>query len=219
MIVFKEFSNTLYIEQSLSKLFLTVHVTVSLGSYCTFNWGQFHKRFLSHQLLKLFGKVQYKILFISSRGKWVDSLWPSDSKWRHISGSTLAQVMACCLPAPNHYLNQCWLIFSKVPWHSSEGIIIKDLKTPISKSKLKFSFLKLHPDLPGSNELTGTHLFLYTKQTWSLPRGPSLRLLDWSTVYTTCKKQAQLEWNYIKCKVLGLLRAKCDWPRPRTPLR
>ena len=29
--------------------------------------------------------------------------------WWHRSGSTLAQVMACCLTAPSHYLNQCWL--------------------------------------------------------------------------------------------------------------
>ena len=28
------------------------------------------------------------------------------------SGSTLAQVMACCLKAPSHYLNQCWLIIN-----------------------------------------------------------------------------------------------------------
>ena len=28
----------------------------------------------------------------------------------HIFGSTLAQAMACCLPAPSHYMNQCWLI-------------------------------------------------------------------------------------------------------------
>ena len=28
--------------------------------------------------------------------------------------STLAQVMACCLTAPSHYLNQCWFITSKV---------------------------------------------------------------------------------------------------------
>ena len=27
---------------------------------------------------------------------------------------TLAQVMACCLMAPNHYLYQCWLIISEV---------------------------------------------------------------------------------------------------------
>ena len=32
--------------------------------------------------------------------------------WRHRSGSTLAQVMACCLTAPSQYLNQCWLIIS-----------------------------------------------------------------------------------------------------------
>ena len=41
-----------------------------------------------------------------------NSLWPSDSLWGHWSGSTLAQVMACCLMAPNHYLIQCWLIKS-----------------------------------------------------------------------------------------------------------
>ena len=28
--------------------------------------------------------------------------------------------MACCLTAPSHYLNQCWLI-NTIPWHSSEG--------------------------------------------------------------------------------------------------
>ena len=26
-----------------------------------------------------------------------------------------------CLTAPSHYLNQCWLIISKVEWHSSKG--------------------------------------------------------------------------------------------------
>ena len=40
------------------------------------------------------------------------SLWPSDAIWRQGSWSTLAQVMACCLTAPNHYLNQCWLVIS-----------------------------------------------------------------------------------------------------------
>ena len=44
---------------------------------------------------------------------------PSDAIWWQRSGSTLAQVMACCLTAPSHYLNQRWLIISKVQWHSS----------------------------------------------------------------------------------------------------
>ena len=36
-----------------------------------------------------------------------NSLWPSDTVW-HRSRSTSAQVMACCLMTPSHYLNQCW---------------------------------------------------------------------------------------------------------------
>ena len=49
----------------------------------------------------------------------VNSLGPSDTIWHWRSWSTLVQVMACCLMAPSHYLNQCWLINSKVLWHSS----------------------------------------------------------------------------------------------------
>ena len=56
---------------------------------------------------------------------WVNSLWPSDTIWWHRSWSTLVQVMACCLTAPSHYLNQYWLIISKVLWHSSEDIVIR----------------------------------------------------------------------------------------------
>ena len=52
----------------------------------------------------------------------INSLWPSDAIWRHRSGSTLAQVMACCLTAPSHYLNQCWLNISVALWHSAENI-------------------------------------------------------------------------------------------------
>ena len=36
----------------------------------------------------------------------LNPLWPIDIIWRHGSRSTLAQVMACCLTAPSHYLNQ-----------------------------------------------------------------------------------------------------------------
>ena len=35
--------------------------------------------------------------------EWVPSLWPGDGIWWHRSGSTLAQVMACC-----RYANQCF---------------------------------------------------------------------------------------------------------------
>ena len=41
--------------------------------------------------------------------------------WRDRYETTLAQVMACCLTAPSHYLNQCWLIIKDhegVQWQS-----------------------------------------------------------------------------------------------------
>ena len=56
----------------------------------------------------------------------VNSLWPSDTIWRYRSGSTLAQVMARCLTAPSHYLNQCWLIISEAQWQSHEGNFTRD---------------------------------------------------------------------------------------------
>ena len=56
----------------------------------------------------------------------VNSLRPSEAIWRHRSGPTLVQVMACCLTAPSHYLNQCWLIISKVLWLSCEGKFTRD---------------------------------------------------------------------------------------------
>ena len=37
----------------------------------------------------------------------VNSLWSNDAIWRQRSRSTLAQVMACCLTVPSHYLSQC----------------------------------------------------------------------------------------------------------------
>ena len=55
----------------------------------------------------------------------INSLRPGDTIW-HRTRSTLAQVMACCLTAPSHYLNQCWLIISKVHWHSYEGNLTQD---------------------------------------------------------------------------------------------
>ena len=50
----------------------------------------------------------------------VNSLWPSDAIWRHRTRSTLVQSLACCLTAPSHYLNQCWLIISEVLCQSHE---------------------------------------------------------------------------------------------------
>ena len=58
-----------------------------------------------------------------SPGKSVNSLWPSGAIWRQIYVSTLAQVMACCLMAPSHYLNQCWLLITEVLQHHMKAIL------------------------------------------------------------------------------------------------
>ena len=50
-----------------------------------------------------------------------NSLWPSNTIWRLRSGSTLAQIMACCLMASSHYLNQSWLIMRCGQQHSHES--------------------------------------------------------------------------------------------------
>ena len=56
----------------------------------------------------------------------VNSLGPDDPKWWQRSASTLAHVMACCLRALSHYLNQYWFTISKVYWHSFEYNFTRD---------------------------------------------------------------------------------------------
>ena len=57
------------------------------------------------------------------------SLWRSDTIWRQRSGSTLAQVIACCLTAPSHYLKQCWLIVIELQRNSYYGNFTRDAST------------------------------------------------------------------------------------------
>ena len=55
--------------------------------------------------------------------KFINSLWPSDTICRHKSRSKFAQIMACRLRAPTHYLNQRWLISNMMT--SSNGNIFR----------------------------------------------------------------------------------------------
>ena len=77
----------------------------------------------------------------------INSLWPSDAIWQQRSGSTLTQVMACCLTAPSHYLNSCWQIISEVQWHSHKRNFTRNVSTinhynPFENyiSKISFKF-------------------------------------------------------------------------------
>ena len=73
---------------------------------------------------------------------------PSAASMRQWTGSTLLQVMACCLTAPSHYLNQWWLIL----WHSSGGSCGESPKLPVTKPSSEIASLKSHLDLTGDNE-------------------------------------------------------------------
>ena len=66
-------------------------------------------------------KFQQKICAIWWWHPKLNSLWPSNT-WLLRSRSTLAGVMACCLSAPNHYLDQYWLLVNEVLWHSTESM-------------------------------------------------------------------------------------------------
>ena len=46
--------------------------------------------------------------------------------WRHGTPSRVVQVIDCFLTAPNHYLNQYWLIITGVSWTSPEGNFIRN---------------------------------------------------------------------------------------------
>ena len=82
---------------------------------------------------------------------------------QHRFGSTLAQVMACYLLAPSHYLNQCWLTIKETlnaGIHS--GVMFTWLlKISIPKLCLNFTHLKPQRHLSGTNELI-------RKSTWTL---------------------------------------------------
>ena len=59
------------------------------------------------------------------------------------SGSTLAQLMACCLMAPSHYQSQCWLIICEVLWYSSDGNFTGNVQYKYPSYEFKNGSLKI----------------------------------------------------------------------------
>ena len=93
-------------------------------SYCTLALSH---RFVVYSLIYL-----YHYLYVPTHLFWIykfdnhlkwstlcqlspllsSSSWPGDVIWWHASGSTLDQIVVCCLVAPSHYLNQWWPIIT-----------------------------------------------------------------------------------------------------------
>ena len=78
------------------------------------------------------GPIRLLLNFFSPSFTEINLLWPSEAIWWDRSGSTLAQVMACCLTAPSHYLNQCRLITNRVLCHSPKTNFTKIAQNIIS---------------------------------------------------------------------------------------
>ena len=106
---------------------------IGIKSVIFWAWWQIDDKFAPSHYLNWWWK-SFTISHGISNSRWtnclipsyfIKSVAPSDTIWLQKSGSTLAQVMACCLMAPSHYLNRCWLINTIVLWHSSEGIIMR----------------------------------------------------------------------------------------------
>ena len=66
---------------------------------------------------------------------------------------TLTQVMACCMTAPSHYLNQCWLLIKEGLWHWSDCLSQWVPKLLFCIKSLKILLLKILLHHPGANKL------------------------------------------------------------------
>ena len=73
--------------------------------------------------------INSKLIWLFCPGDIIDPLLPSNVIWRHRFG-TLAQVMACCLTAPSHYLGECLIDIPvrfnrKCEWYANKRYHVK----------------------------------------------------------------------------------------------
>ena len=107
-----------------------LHQFTSIAHFCTVShWKGIHLYFylvkiqifyymiiiISWSCLK---NIVLKMSAILPQSQHVNSLWSSDAIRRQKSVLALAQILARCLAAPSHYLNQCRMVISGVVWYS-----------------------------------------------------------------------------------------------------
>ena len=102
-----------------------------------------HGSILSDPTAKKYKKIQGK--------QWENSLWPRDAILQHRTRLTLTQVMACCLMALSHYLNQCLFLINEVLGPST-GSNFTDPAT-VMYNKLENHTFKISATSPRVNEL------------------------------------------------------------------
>ena len=117
---------------------------------------------------------------------WLNSFWPSDTIWRHKSGST------------------CWLIISKIYWHSYEEILQEISLPSITWISVKITYPKFHSNLPGANDLKNStsHWFPLTKYQKCGALIFSMMLVRtscWANFQKLSNKQLSCRWFEAPC--------------------
>ena len=82
-------------------------------------------------------------------------MWPGDAIWLWWSWSTLVQVMTCCLTAPSHYLNHCWVSSLRSGDIRLTAISLETSQPTVTEISLKIIFLRFYWNSPGTNKLMG----------------------------------------------------------------
>ena len=135
-----------------------INLHIYQKSYCIFmnSYSSFWK-FLWRSLDKKEMQIEYwSIESVQLGCALFNSFWPSDVIWWQGSTSTLAQVMACYLTAPSHYLTNVDISVRSSGIHLRA--ILQEITQPsVTEISLKITYLKFHSNLPRVNELTVTH--------------------------------------------------------------
>ena len=116
----------------------------------------------------------------------VNSLTPSDAIWRHGSWSTMVQVMACCLTAPSHNLDHCWL--GNIGFHSrpdaQENHLINLPKFAFENHFCKqFLTLARGQWVKNGTTLYICYLLLVSELTTRKSRGVTKLMMNWRNLY------------------------------------
>ena len=134
-------------------MFNIVHISLPRGQIHILKISPFHDRLIFNDGYPHTRKdgfiFQCPDFLCEHHFSWV---WPSDAIWWHRYGSTLAQVIACFLTAPSHYLNQCWFI-SRFSGIHMRAITQEILIISVWRTNLKITSLKLLPNATWANKL------------------------------------------------------------------
>ena len=132
-----------------------------------------------------------------------------------ITWSILVQLMACCLTAPSHHLNRCWLITSEVLQQSSEDSSQDILKISILDVSLEIYNLRLPPHIPGKNELT--YLYHFCSSVISSPCWSVATLWKWTPPVIWISSSLRHKSSSVWTSLTPIWQPSSDWPTPVTP--